>query len=305
MATRDEIKEMFKEFRKEMNDDFSLIVNELREQNAILQTQITTLNDKTERNMITLREDLKSEFRETIDIRIRETEERSRFMNYVLEEKVDKNRGHLIDIIDHGYKQAKQRLEEASTDFRASIKAIDEKTGESLTLMNKQIDINDERAANNFSKMKLNYENIRDHVVKSLTTADNNLKDFDRRLSLMLDDDIPSKVATELVPITASFDLMTTDQHNMASRLVVLEHSVSDLITIKDDTPKLLDERLVAVNERILKLEKAKPAMLAVKADIPSESGRPLTPPVWRDESPLGAATMRSFSLVKKASSGS
>ena len=76
MATRDEIKEMFKEFRKEMNDDFSLIVNELREQNAILQTQITTLNDKTERNMITLREDLKSEFRETIDIRIRETEER-------------------------------------------------------------------------------------------------------------------------------------------------------------------------------------------------------------------------------------
>ena len=76
MATRDEIKEMFKEFRKEMNGDFSLIVNELREQNAILQTQITTLNDKTERNMITLREDLKSEFRETIDIRIRETEER-------------------------------------------------------------------------------------------------------------------------------------------------------------------------------------------------------------------------------------
>ena len=141
MATRDEIKEMFKEFRKEMNDDISLIVNELREQNAILQTQITTLNDKTERNMITLREDLKSEFRETIDIRIRETEERSRFMNYVLEEKVDKNRGHLIDIIDHGYKQAKQRLEEASTDFRASIKAIDEKTGESLTLMNKQIEI--------------------------------------------------------------------------------------------------------------------------------------------------------------------
>ena len=43
MATRDEIKEMFKEFRKEMNNDFSLIVNELREQNFILQTQIPQL----------------------------------------------------------------------------------------------------------------------------------------------------------------------------------------------------------------------------------------------------------------------
>ena len=222
--------------------------------------------------------------------------------NDVLEEKVDKNRGHLIDIIDHGYKQAKQRLEEASTDLRASINAIDEKTEASLKLMNRQIEINDERVENKLSKMKLYNENTRDHVVRSLSTADNNMKDFDRRLSVMLDDDIPSKLATELAPITATFDELTVGQNNMASRLVVIEYGMRDLITIKEDTPKLIDERLAAVDERIAKLESAKPAppvMPAIKADIPADTGRPPTPPVWRFESPMGTATMRSFSLAK------
>ena len=78
-----------------------------------------------------------------------------------------------------------------------------------------------------------------------------------------------------------------------------------DLITIKEDSPKLIDERLAAVDERIVKLEKAKPAppaMPAVKTDIPADTSRPPTPPVWRLESPMGTATMRSFSLAKKAS---
>ena len=69
------------------------------------------------------------------------SEERSRFENNLLDERINQRTGELIDIINHGYKQAKQRLEESSTDLRASIKAIDEKTGESLTLMNKQIEI--------------------------------------------------------------------------------------------------------------------------------------------------------------------
>ena len=97
--------------------------------------------------------------------KIRETEEQFGFINNVLDEKVNKNRGDLTDIVDYEYKQ---RLEEASNDLRASMNAIDEKTEASLKLMNRQIEINEERVENKLGKMKLYNENPRDHAVKSL-----------------------------------------------------------------------------------------------------------------------------------------
>ena len=196
MTTREEMQQMMQEMferqnemfhrnKKEMENSFDFRIDELKQQMVIVSQQVTTFNDNQNTNIDSLREELKSELLETIDTRIRETEERFGFVNNVLEDKVYKNRGQLIDIIDYGYKQSKQRLEEASTDLRASIKAIDEKTETSLKLVNRQIEINDERVENKLSTMKLYNENTRDHVVRTLSTADNNMKDFDRRLTVM------------------------------------------------------------------------------------------------------------------------
>ena len=308
MATKEEIQAMI----QEMFDGQNVIMREeMKSMNEFMTQLVKNVDKRLDEHDVMTDNKLKSfreESNQIISVKIRESEERSGFVINVLDEKVNKNKGELVDIITHGYTRSKQKIEETTNDLRASIKAIDEKTGESLTLMNRQIEINDERVENKLSKMKLNYENTRDHVVKSLGTADNNMKDFDRRLSLLLDDDIPSKVATELAPITATFDELTVGQNNLASRLVVIEYSMRDLITIKEDTPKLIDERLAAVDERIAKLEKAKPAppaMPAIKADIPADTGRPPTPPVWRLESPMGTATARSFSLANKVSADS
>ena len=192
MATKEELQQMMQEMfdkQNEINNErFRGLSEEIKTMNDFMTQLVKNVDKRLDEHDAMTDNKLKlfrEESNQIISDKVRETEERFGFVINILEEKVDKNRGQLIDIIDHGYKQAKQRLEEASTDLRASINAIDEKTEASLKLMNRQIEINDERVENKLSKMKLYNENTRDHVVKSLSTADNNMRDFDRRLSLM------------------------------------------------------------------------------------------------------------------------
>ena len=138
MATKEEIQELF----NRLSDKIDKNQYESNERYRELSERVENINNSMTQLIINIKERLddqnvmtnnkfklfRDESNQIMSDKIREAEERFGFVNNVLEEKVDKNRGQLIDIIDHGYKQAKQRLEEASTDLRASINAIDEKT---------------------------------------------------------------------------------------------------------------------------------------------------------------------------------
>ena len=60
------------------------------------------------------------------------------------------------------------------------------------------------------------------------------------------------------------------------------EYAVQDLLTKRDTIPKLVEERLAAVGEKIHKLEERKPAPPAPKVEVATDTTRLSTPPVLR-----------------------
>ena len=116
MATREEMQQMMQEMferqnemfhrnKKEMENSFDFRIDELKQQMVIVSQQVTTFNDNQNTNIDSLREELKSEFRETIDTRIRETEERSGFSINVVDEKVNTTRGESFTVMEEDFSE--------------------------------------------------------------------------------------------------------------------------------------------------------------------------------------------------------
>ena len=293
------LRELKSELKKELEDSYNLRMDEIREETVIVGQQITTLNDKTETNINSLRDELKTNFCKT-DAKIHESEQRLRDSIKELDEKVNKGSENLLAIIRAGYEKANHKMEMAVGDLDAKVKALNEKSNNSLTLMNKQIALNQETVENKLSILNLDHLNLSDRVTKNFTNTNNNFKDLDRRLRNVSESDLPSKIEAEMSVVVNDY---RAGHQQVTNRLVAVEYAI--LIAKQNTIPAVVGERLTALSEKIDKLGVEKPAAPMPKTEMASDEARPTAPPVWKVDNSMGSVTMRRHTSIGKAQSSS